>query len=43
MILFWAALAGAITISMVGQTLLKGGAGAPDFFAQLLDRKIDGP
>ena len=30
-------LAGAITISMAGQTLLKAGAGAADFIAQLLD------
>jgi small multidrug resistance pump len=35
--LFWAALAAAIATSMVGQTLLKAGAGAPDFVGQLLD------
>ena len=33
----WSALALAITASMVGQTLLKAGAGAPDFLAQLFD------
>lgn len=32
----WAALLAAITISMVGQTLLKAGAAAEDFIAQLL-------
>jgi small multidrug resistance pump len=35
--LYWGALAGAITTSMVGQTLLKAGAGAPTFVAQLFD------
>jgi multidrug transporter EmrE-like cation transporter len=34
---YWSVLAAAIATSMVGQTLLKAGAGAPDFFAQLLD------
>jgi len=34
---YWAALATAICISMAGQTLLKSGAGAADFIAQLLD------
>lgn len=37
MIFYWAILAAAITTSMVGQTLLKAGAGAADFIAQLLD------
>ena len=37
MALYWAALAAAILISMVGQTLLKSGAAAPDFVAQLLN------
>ena len=35
--LFWGALALAIVTSMAGQTLLKIGAGAPDFIAQLID------
>ena len=35
--LHWGALALAITTSMVGQTLLKAGAGAPSFIAQLFD------
>ncbi len=34
---YWAVLALAIATSMGGQTLLKAGAGAPDFLAQLLD------
>ena len=34
---YWAVLAAAIVISMAGQTLLKSGAGAADFIAQLLD------
>ena len=34
---FWAVLAAAIAISMGGQTLLKAGAAAPDFLAQLFD------
>jgi small multidrug resistance pump len=33
----WAVLAAAIATSMAGQTLLKAGAGAADFIAQLLD------
>ena len=33
----WVALLGAITISMLGQTLLKAGAAAEDFLAQLLN------
>lgn len=33
----WAVLLAAIAISMIGQTLLKVGAGAADFVAQLLD------
>lgn len=33
----WVALAVAIVTSMVGQTLLKAGAGAPSFIAQLFD------
>lgn len=37
--LHWGALAGAITTSMVGQTLLKAGAGAPSFTAQLFDAR----
>lgn len=35
--LYWGSLALAITTSMVGQTLLKAGAAAPSFFAQLFD------
>jgi small multidrug resistance pump len=34
---YWAVLIAAIAISMAGQTLLKAGAGAADFLAQLLD------
>jgi small multidrug resistance pump len=34
---YWATLAAAIATSMIGQTLLKAGAGASDFVAQLLD------
>lgn len=34
---YWTVLALAITASMGGQTLLKAGAGAPDFLTQLLD------
>jgi small multidrug resistance pump len=37
MMVYWLVLAVAITTSMAGQTLLKAGAGAPDFIAQLLD------
>jgi multidrug transporter EmrE-like cation transporter len=35
--LYWGALALAITTSMAGQTLLKAGAAAPTFTAQLFD------
>lgn len=34
---YWLILAAAIVTSMAGQTLLKSGAGAADFRAQLLD------
>ena len=34
---YWIVLAIAITTSMAGQTLLKAGAGAADFVAQLFD------
>lgn len=34
---YWLVLAAAIVTSMAGQTLLKGGAGAADFIAQLFD------
>ena len=34
---YWLVLAAAIVTSMAGQTLLKYGAGASDFIAQLLD------
>jgi small multidrug resistance pump len=34
---YWAVLAVAIVTSMGGQTLLKAGAGAPDFLSQLAD------
>jgi small multidrug resistance pump len=37
MTIHWVVLALAIVISMVGQTLLKAGAGASDFFRQLMD------
>ena len=37
--LYWGALAGAIATSMVGQTLLKAGASAPSFVAQLFDTR----
>jgi multidrug transporter EmrE-like cation transporter len=33
----WIVLLAAIAVSMGGQTLLKAGAGAPDFLRQLLD------
>ncbi|HXT78486.1 MAG TPA: SMR family transporter [Acetobacteraceae bacterium] len=36
---YWAVLAAAIVTSMVGQTLLKAGASAPDFIAQVLDAR----
>ena len=35
----WVALGLAITTSMIGQTLLKAGAGAPSFLAQLFELK----
>ncbi len=35
--IYWAVLLAAIATSMAGQTLLKAGAGAPDFLRQLLD------
>jgi len=35
--MYWGVLLAAIAVSMGGQTLLKAGAGAPDFIAQLLD------
>ena len=34
---YWLVLAAAIVTSMAGQTLLKAGAGAPDFIGQLFD------
>jgi small multidrug resistance pump len=34
---YWMALSDAIVTSMAGQTLLKAGAGAPEFIAQILD------
>ncbi len=34
---FWAVLCAAIATSLVGQTLLKAGAGQPSFIAQLFD------
>jgi multidrug transporter EmrE-like cation transporter len=37
MSVFWVVLAGAIATSLVGQTLLKAGSGAPDFLGQLFD------
>jgi small multidrug resistance pump len=37
MTLYWSMLAAAIATSMVGQTLLKAGAGAADLLQQLLD------
>ena len=37
MMMYWVVLAVAIVTSMAGQTLLKAGAGAPDFIAQLFD------
>jgi len=36
---YWIVLATAIATSMVGQTLLKAGAGAPDFVAQMFDSR----
>ncbi len=38
MIPYWILLAAAITTSMLGQALLKAGAAAPNFVAQLFDR-----
>lgn len=37
MTFYWVTLFAAIAASMAGQTLLKAGAGAADFFTQLLD------
>ena len=37
MTFYWTTLFAAIAASMAGQTLLKAGAGAIDFFTQLLD------
>jgi multidrug transporter EmrE-like cation transporter len=37
MSVYWTVLAAAIVTSMGGQTLLKAGAGAPDFISQLFD------
>lgn len=37
--LYWAVLMLAIVTSMAGQTLLKAGAGAPDFITQLFDMR----
>jgi multidrug transporter EmrE-like cation transporter len=37
--LYWTVLAVAIVTSMAGQTLLKAGAAAPDFIAQLFDAR----
>ncbi len=37
MSVYWGMLAAAIITSMGGQTLLKAGAGAPDFIGQLFD------
>jgi small multidrug resistance pump len=37
MTVYWLVLAAAIVTSMAGQTLLKAGAGTPDFVSQLLD------
>jgi len=36
-VIYWATLFAAIATSMAGQTLLKAGAGATQFIAQLLD------
>jgi multidrug transporter EmrE-like cation transporter len=36
-VIYWVVLLAAIATSMGGQTLLKAGAGAPDFLRQLLD------
>jgi small multidrug resistance pump len=37
--IYWLVLSAAIVISMVGQTLLKAGAGAADFITQLFDAR----
>jgi small multidrug resistance pump len=37
MMSYWMVLCGAIATSLVGQTLLKAGSGAPSFMAQLFD------
>jgi multidrug transporter EmrE-like cation transporter len=37
--MYWFALFAAVATSMGGQTLLKAGAGTPDFASQLLDRR----
>lgn len=37
MTIYWVALAGAIVVSMVGQTLLKAGAGSITFLGQATD------
>ena len=37
MTIYWVTLFAAIATSMAGQTMLKAGAGTPDFVAQLLD------
>jgi multidrug transporter EmrE-like cation transporter len=37
--IYWTTLFAAIATSMAGQTLLKAGAGAIDFVAQLFDRR----
>jgi small multidrug resistance pump len=37
MTLYWSMLAGAIAVSVLGQTLLKAGAGTPGVVAQFLD------
>ena len=39
---YWVSLALAISTSMIGQTLLKAGAGTPSFTAQLLDARTIG-
>ncbi len=37
MTLYWGMLAGAIAVSILGQTLLKAGAGTPGLMAQFVD------
>lgn len=39
MSVYWAGLGAAIITSIIGQMLLKWGAGAPDFVAQLFDSR----